>query len=133
MEEVAKNDKGKTDPRASPVWREGMPECIQAVLKDYNDIFPQDLPPRLPPFRMGHEFRIDLEDDTPPVHKPLCKLSPLELEEAHKQIQYMLKHGFIRPSNSLYGAPVLFALKKDGSLWFCIDCRWMNKRTIQNE
>ena len=39
---------------------------------------------------MGHEFRIDLEDDTPPVHRPLYKLSPLELEEAHKQIQYML-------------------------------------------
>ena len=57
----------------------------------------------------------------PPVHWPLYKLSPLELEEAKKQIEYMLKHGFIRPSDSHYGAPVLFALKKDGGLWFCID------------
>ena len=46
--------------------------------------FSQDLPPGLPPIRMGHEFRIDFKDDTPPVHKSLYKISPLELEEAHK-------------------------------------------------
>ena len=78
---VAKEYKGKSDLGAVHVWREDMPECIKPVLKEYGDIFPQDLPPGLPPVRMGHEFRIDLEDDTPPVHKPLYKLSPLELEE----------------------------------------------------
>ena len=36
--------------------------------------------------RQGHEFKIDLEDDVPPVHRPLYKMSPLELEEAKKQI-----------------------------------------------
>ena len=81
---------------------------------------------------MGHELKIDFEDDTPPIHKPLYKLSSLELEEAHKQIQYMLKHGFICPSDSPYGAPVLLAPKKDGSLRFCIDYRWLNKRTVRN-
>ena len=63
-----------------------MPECIKAVLKEYSDILPQDLPPRIPPVRMGHKSRIDLEDDTLPVHRPLYKLSLLELDEAHKQI-----------------------------------------------
>ena len=116
------------------VWREDMPECIKAVLKEYDDIFShrtclQDY--LLSGWGMSSE--IDLEDDTPLVHKPLYKLSPLELEEAHKQIQYMLEHGFIRPSNSPYGAPVLFALKKDGGLRFCIDYHWLNKRTIQNQ
>ena len=62
----------------------------------------------------------------------MMKLSPLELEEAHKHIQYMLEHRFIRPSDSLYGAPVLFAPKKDGGLWFCIDYDWLNKRTVRN-
>ena len=81
---------------------------------------------------MGHEFRIDLEDDTPPVHRPLYKMSPLELEEAKKQIKYMMDHEYIRPSDSPYGAPVLFAPKKDGSLRFCIDYRWLNKKTIRN-
>ena len=79
---------------------------------------------------MGHEFKIDLEDDTPLVHKSLYKLSQLEREEAHKQIQHMLEHGFIRPSDSQYGAPVLFAPKKDSGLWFCIDYPWLNKRTV---
>ena len=82
---------------------------------------------------MGHEFKIELEDDAPPVHRPIYKLSPLELAEAKKQIEYMLEHGFIQPSNSPYGAPVLFAPKKDGGLRFCIDYRWLNKKTIRNQ
>ena len=61
-----------------------MPECIKEVLNDYADLFPQDLPLGLPLVRKGHEFKIDLEDDTPPVHRPLYKLSPLELEEAQR-------------------------------------------------
>ena len=85
-----------------------------------------------PPIRMGHEFKIDLEDDMPLVHRPLYKLSPLELEEAHKQIQYMLQHGFIRPLDFPYGAPVLFAPKKDQGLQFCIDYDWLNKKILQN-
>ena len=84
-----------------------MPEEIKAVLQEYKDIFPMDLPPGLPPVRMGHEFKNELEDDAPLIHKPIYKLSPLELEEAKKQIQYMLEHGYIRPSISPYGAPVL--------------------------
>ena len=113
-------------------FHEDMPESIKVVLLDYKDIFPTDLPPGLPPVRMGHEFKIELEDDTPPIHRPIYKLSPLELEEARKQIQYMLKHGYIRPSISPYVAPVLFAPKKDGGLRFCIDYRWLNKKTIKN-
>ena len=42
----------------------------------------------------------------------------------------MLEHEFIRPSDSSYGAPILFVPKKDSSLRFCIDYRWLNKRTI---
>ena len=68
----------------------------------------------------------------PPVHRPLYKMSPLELDEAKKQIESMLEHGFVRPSDSPYGAPALFVPKKDGSLRFCIDYRWLNKKTVKN-
>ena len=43
---------------------------VQRVLEEYSDIFPEDLPTGIPPKRMGHEFRIDLEDDTTLVHRP---------------------------------------------------------------
>ena len=105
-----------------------MLEEIKVVLRKYDDVCPKDLPPRLPPICKGHEFKIDLEEDMPLVHRPLYKLSPLELQQAKKQIEYMLKHGFIQPSDSPYGAPVLFAPKKDGGLQFCIDYRWLNKK-----
>ena len=61
-----------------------MPESVKDVLREFKDVFPTDLPLGLPPARKGHEFRIDLEDDVPPIHQPLYKLSPLELEEAKK-------------------------------------------------
>ena len=102
------------------------------MCEEYADIFPKYLPKGLPSKRLGHEFKIDLEPDTKLVHRPIYKLSPLELHEAKKQIEYMLKHGFIRPSESPWGAPVLFAPKKDRGLRFCIDYRWLNKKTIRN-
>ena len=95
-------------------------------------MFPEDLPKGVPPVRRGFQFKIELEDNVPPVHRPIYKLSPLELEEAKTQINYMLEHGFIRPSQSPYGAPVLFMPKKDGGLRFCIDYRWLNKKTVKN-
>ena len=68
--------------------------------------------------RQGHGFKIDLEDDVPPVHRPLYKVRPPELEEA-KKIESMLEHGFIRPLESPYSTPVLFAPKKDGAFGLC--------------
>ena len=112
-------------------FHEDVLENIKAVLLDYKDIFSTDLPPRLPPVRMGHEFKIELEDDTPPIHRSICKLSLLELEEASKQIHYRFAHGYIRPSISPHGGPVFFAPKKGGGLRFCIDYCWLNKKTIK--
>ena len=128
-ESVEKEAEGTDEQK---MHHEEMPDAIKAVLTEYKDVFPSDLPPGLPPVRQGHEFRIDLEDEAHPVHRPIYKLSPLELDEAKKQIQYMLDKGFIRPSDSPYGSPVLFAPKPDGGLRFCIDYRWLNKRTIKN-
>ena len=63
-----------------PKWDQALPPTICAVLEEFDDVFPRDLPLGLPPVREGHEFKIDLEDEVPPVHRPLYKMSPLELE-----------------------------------------------------
>ena len=89
-ENVAKKYRGKSDLGAIHLRREDLPKEIKVVFKKYDDGFPKDLPPKLPPICKGHKFKIKLEDDTHPVQWPLYKLSPLELEETKKQIEYML-------------------------------------------
>ena len=81
---------------------EDMLESIKAILLDHKDICPTNLPPGLPLVQLGYEFKTELEDKTLPIHKPIYKLSLLELEEARKHIQCMLEHGYIRPSISPY-------------------------------
>jgi hypothetical protein len=48
-------------------------------------------------------------------------------------LQELLDKGFICPSVSLWGAPILFVKKKDGTFWMCIDYRELNKVTIKNK
>ena len=64
---------------------------------------------------------------------PLYKLSVAELAEMKKQLTKALENGYIRPSISPWGSPVLFTNKKDGGLRMCIDCRALNKKTIKNQ
>ena len=116
-----------------PKWNQALPSEVRVVLEEFDDIFPQDLPLGLPLERQGHDCKIDLEDDMPSVHCLLYKMSLLELEEANKQIKSMLAHGFIKPSDSPYGAPILFIPKRHGSLRFCIDYHRMNRKTVKNK
>ena len=60
-------------------------------------------------------------------------MAPAELRELKEQLKDLLEKGFIRPSISPWGAPVLFVRKKDGSLRMCIDYRQLNKVTIKNK
>ena len=77
-ENVAEKYKGKSDLGAVHLWREDLPVEIKAVLNEYEDVSPKHLPPGLPPIRKEHDFKIELEDDPPLVHRSLYKLSPLE-------------------------------------------------------
>ena len=60
-------------------------------------------------------------------------MAPAKLRELKEQLQELLDKGFIRPSVSLSGAPILFVKKKDGSMRLCIDYRKLNKVTIKNK
>jgi hypothetical protein len=60
-------------------------------------------------------------------------MAPMELAELKVQLQELLDKGFIRPSNSPWGAPVLFVKKKDGTLHLCIDYRQLNKMAVKNK
>ncbi|GMI69883.1 hypothetical protein HRI_000657600 [Hibiscus trionum] len=60
-------------------------------------------------------------------------MAPKELKELKSQLQELLDRGFIRPSSSLCGAPVLFVKKKDGNMRMCIDYRQLNQLTVKNK
>nr|GEX84851.1 transposon Ty3-G Gag-Pol polyprotein [Tanacetum cinerariifolium] len=60
------------------------------------------------------------------------RLAPPEMKELSEQLKELSDKGFIRPSSSPWGAPVLFVKKKDGSFWMCIDYRELNKLTVKN-
>ncbi|GJS79315.1 putative reverse transcriptase domain-containing protein [Tanacetum coccineum] len=94
------------------------------------DVFPEDLP-GIPPTRQV-EFQIDLVPGAAPVARAPYRLAPSEMKELSDQLQELSDKGFIRPSSSPWGAPVLFVKKKDGSFRMCINYRELNKLTVKN-
>ncbi|GJZ39747.1 putative reverse transcriptase domain-containing protein [Tanacetum coccineum] len=100
------------------------------VVRDFSEVFPDDLS-GLPPVWVI-EFRIELIPRSTPVAKSPYRLTPSELEELSGQLKELQDKGFIRPSSSPWGAPVLFVKKKDGSFRMCIDYRELNKLIIKN-
>ena len=95
------------------------------------DVFFPDELPGLPPHR-DVDFDIELHLVTSPISMTPHGMAPVELQELRVQLQEILDKGFIRPSTSQWGAPVLFAKKKDKTLRLCIDYRQLNKVTIKN-
>ncbi|GKV24897.1 hypothetical protein SLEP1_g34439 [Rubroshorea leprosula] len=99
------------------------------VVREFPDVFPEDLP-SLPPDKEV-EFAIDLVLGTGPISKAPYRMAPIELKELKVQLEELLEKGFIHPSVSPWGAPVLFVKKKDESMRLCIDYRELNKLKIK--
>lgn len=91
------------------------------MVKDFPDVFLEELP-GLPP-EHEVEFGIELFPSTALVSIAPYRMALKKRVELKAQIQELLDRGFIRPSVSLWGAPVLFVNKKDGSMRMCIDYR----------
>ena len=100
------------------------------ILQEFRDVFPEELP-ELPPKR-EFDFSIDIKPGAEPQSKAPYRMTNTEMYELKVQLQELLDKGFIRPSVSPWGAPVIFVKKKDGTLRLCIDYRMLNKVTIKN-
>jgi hypothetical protein len=106
-------------------------DILRLVPSEYHDfvnVFSKSRADKLPPHR-PYDHAIELEGDSLPRTGPIYSTSSKESEILKSNIDELLSKGFIRPSKSPVGAPVVFAKKKDGTLRLCIDYRQLNSRT----
>nr|ABF95994.1 retrotransposon protein, putative, Ty3-gypsy subclass [Oryza sativa Japonica Group] len=101
------------------------------IVREFGDVFPEELP-GMPPKR-EIEFRIDLAPGTTPLYKRPYRMAANELAEVKKQLEELKEKGYIRPSTSPWGAPVIFVEKKDKTKRMCVDYRALNEVTIKNK
>jgi hypothetical protein len=108
------------------------PAVVKLVLAFRHTVFRDSLPHRLPPVRnIYHEINL-MPGSKPPYRQPY-RMSPAEQDELSRQLQDYFNAGYIRPSNSPFGAPALFAKKPDGSLRLCLDYRALNAITVKDK
>jgi hypothetical protein len=99
------------------------------VVNEFLDVFPEDLP-NMPPDQ-EIEFVIELKPDTAPIYKTLFRMTTPELTKLKEHIKELIEKGFIHPSSSPWGGPVIFVPKKDGTQRLCVDYRALNEVTIK--
>ena len=126
----------KPTPPAPPPWDDPVMEAEATSLRGepyakWPQVFPDDLPPGLP-VRREFDHVIELLPGSKPVSHATRRMSADELVECSKQLDDLLSHGFIRPSKSPFGAPILFVVKKDGTKRLVIDYRSLNEITKKN-
>jgi hypothetical protein len=100
------------------------------VVNEFPDVFTKELP-GMPPDQ-DIEFVIELMSGTAPIYKTPYRMATLELAELKENIKELLEKGFICPSTSPWGAPMIFVSKKDGTQRLCVDYRALNEVTIKN-
>ena len=101
------------------------------VVREFSNVFPEELPGI--PLEKDVDLAIEIVLGTVPMSRAPYRMAPTELKELKSQLQELLDKGFIRPSVSPWGAPILFVKKKDGTLRMCIDYRQINKVTVKNK
>jgi hypothetical protein len=89
------------------------------MVNEFPDVFPDDLP-GMPPDQ-DIEFVIELKPGSAPIYKTSFRMTTPELAELKEHIKELLEKGFIRPSSSPWGAPMIFVPKKDGTQRLCMD------------
>ena len=105
---------------------------IPTDYSDFSDVFSEEKALVLPEITDLNQHAIELQEGQQPPYGPIYSLGPVELETLKTYIETNLANGFIRPSKSPAGAPILFVGKPDGSLRLCVDYRGLNNLTIKN-
>src|SRR5574338_502890 len=100
------------------------------IVNEYLDVFGEV---KGVPHHRPVEFQINLIPGASPIIMKPYRMGPSELKELKNQLEELEGKGFIRPSNSCWGSPVVFVRKHDGTLRMCIDYRELNKVTIKNK
>ncbi|XP_073107199.1 uncharacterized protein [Elaeis guineensis] len=107
-----------------------LPPQMKEILKEFIDVFPEELPKGLPPIR-GIEHQIDLIPGFALPNRPAYRCNPEEAKELQRQVADFLEKGYVRESMSPCSVPALLVPKKDGSMRMCVDSRAINKITIK--
>jgi hypothetical protein len=107
-----------------------LPSVIFNVLQEYEDVFPEEVPPGLPPKR-GIEHQIDLVPGASLPNRAAYRTNPEETREIQQQVEELMRKGYVQESLSPCAVPVLLVPKKDGSWRMCVDCRAINNITVR--
>jgi hypothetical protein len=104
-------------------------------LDEFTDVMPKELPDKLldelpPRRRVDHAIKV--MSGVAPRAKAPYPMNHEEFKELKVQLEELFAKGYIKPSKSPYGAPILFVHKKDGTLRICVDYRALNKATMNN-
>lgn len=109
----------------------GVTGILPEELAEFKDVFADDRYGDLVDQRKAHHA-LDLQEGKEPPYLPIYNMSERELKTLREYIDSATSKGWIRPSTSPAGAPVLFAPKADGSLRLCVDYRGLNAITVRN-
>src|SRR5258705_12247628 len=117
-----------TDLNPSQVTATEILDSIPAEYHEFHNVFSGEKVGTLAPHRT-YDLQINVEEGVKPIHRPIYSLSPPELVALWEFLKEHTKSGFICPSKSPWGSPILFVKKKDGSLCLCVDFHALNRVT----
>lgn len=104
---------------------------LSSLLQEFKDVFPDELPPGLPPLH-GIEHRINLIPGPPLPNNAPYRVNPEETKQLQRQVERLFGNGHVRESLSPCVVPVILVPKKDGSFRMCSGCRLIHLRRIYN-
>ena len=107
-----------------------LPQGFDTLLKEFEDVFPQDIPHGLPPLK-GVEHQIDLFSGASLPNRAAYRSNLEETKEIQKQVKGLIQRGWVKESLSPCAMPVILVAKKDGTWRMCTDCRPINNITVR--